>query len=59
MGLIVWRKLSIKHHKCKVRCHVLQIPLHLQNLKSKYMKKVEERELPRPANLPPPPIPKK
>ena len=35
MELMGLHKLSIKHLKCKVRCHVLLILLHLQNLKNK------------------------
>jgi hypothetical protein len=59
IDLMVRRKLYIRLLKCKVKYRVLQTLLHLLNPKGKYMNKVEERELPRPANLPPPPIPKK
>ena len=35
MNCRVLHKLSIKCQKHKVKCHVLQIHLHLQNLKNK------------------------
>ena len=57
-GFMEQPKLYTKDQTCKVKCLVLQKLLHLQNHRNRNMKKQEQRELPRPANVPPPP-PKK
>ena len=57
-GLMELSILYTKNQACKVKCLALQKLPHLQNHKNRSMKKLEQRELPRPANVPPPPSPK-